>query len=363
MALLNLITPYSLKRIKHKMVNAPPWDRLVNSVEPGVFDPLKYTLILPKFDDILKHKPVTETFKQLCEKRSEELKNLNAPIFLFYSGGIDSSVIMQTLFETWSPSELERVSIVTLSTSVVENKDAWPKIHNTFKNRIYNAMDIDLEDHILKTPNAIVVNGELGDQLFGADTIFEVERHFDFDTLFKPWEEVIPFLYYQILNKDRNIKWQKMNAIDIRDLISNIARTTKKCPFKIKTTFDFLWWFNYTNKAQSVYLRFMTTYPKLNSMYKENRVNPFFYTMDFFRWSIDNHENGIKIKNTMETYKFAAKKYLYEITNDYHYYINKRKIGSLGNILNHQDVDRNTFVGVDENFEYLNLEEVLNYVH
>lgn len=364
MGLVNLVSPYYLTALKHRMPKISPWDRMVNTVEPGVFDPLNYTLIMPTFDSILEYGEVKESFSELCFKRSEQLKNLNVPVFVFYSGGIDSSVIVETMLNTWSKEDLKRVSIVMLSTSIIENPIAWKKIYKIFKDRIYSAFDsTEITQLILDTPNSIVVNGELADQLFGSDVIFQLEHHMDWDSIFEPWQAVIPTFYYDMFHKRESHRpHYQMSKADVKEFFLDIVRTTKKCPFELKTAFDFLWWFNYTNKGQTVYTRFLTKFPDMNVLYREERIVPFFYTMDFLRWAIDNHEGDKKILKTKESYKIEAKKHLYELTKDKDYLEKKQKIGSLGNLLLYYNLTGNIKMGIDTEWNYLTLEEVLPYV-
>lgn len=360
--LLNLITSEGVARLPHRMVKYSPWDRLVNTVELDKFDPLHYTLVVPSFDDILQHPECKDTFDQLCEARSEELRKTKAPLFVFYSGGIDSSVVLETIMKTWPKKDLERVSVVLMSASINENPNAWPRIHKTFSGRIYNTYDVDkVTQLILDTPDSLVINGEIADQLFGADVIYGVRDEFGFETIFKPYEEIIPKLYFKMFITNSNPK-HAMNPKDILPLFEDIKRTTEKCPFKITTVFDYLWWFNYTNKTQHVYTRLLAYYPELNILYKENRVKPFFYTLDFFRWSLDNHQGNQKIIKSITSYKAAAKKYLYDLTKDEDYARSKIKIGSLGNMLIRYDLHKNTRIGIDENFDYLDYKEVKKYV-
>lgn len=234
----------------------------------------------------------SETFAQTCEKTGWELVNKadqnDCSINLMWSGGIDSTVALISIIKT---GKTERLRVLLSPASVEE----YPLFFNTFikDNLQYSLTDNPKAEMRIQDIN---VTGEIGDQLFGSAAILKA---YDSGKLFSPYAEY-------------------MHKGFLRKLESQIA----KCPVELTTTFDFLWWFNFSMKYQNVQLRL---YPSVQIPY--GKITHFFDTTDFQLWSLNNPDK--KIKSTPESYKFTAKDYIYEFTKDADYRDNKLKIGSL----------------------------------
>ena len=67
------------------------------------------------------------------------------------------------------------------------------------------------------------------------------------DSIYLDWQKTIPMIYSKLLfnnNMEETVKF-----------IDRYKRTLPYCPFPIKSTYDWVWWFNYTNKIQHVVYR------------------------------------------------------------------------------------------------------------
>jgi hypothetical protein len=75
-------------------------------------------------------------------------------------------------------------------------------------------------------------------------------------------------------------------------------------------------------------------------------------------WSMANNNNGLKIKSTLATYKFAARQYIYDFDKNENYFYFKTKLESLGNLLIRNDratIYQNN-LGIDKNYNRINTE-------
>jgi len=294
-----------------------PFTFWTNSVLVNKLDPFKLTLIVPSFDEINAIPSSTISFEELCFRRAEELYRMNKRIYLKYSGGTDSTVALLSIIRSWPSQDVkDRVFLLATEDSVDEFPEFWPELEVQFNNKLHDSREEPSYFH----ENGIIVNGEVGDQLFGSSMIQLVPFH----TSRKPWRDVI----HKVLWED-HLRWPEL-------LLNRYEKTLEYCPFPIKTLFDFLWWLSYTNKVQNTYLRDMTlstlkTYTKC--------VYPFFLTEYFLRWSLDNHD--LKIENSIKSYKPEAKRFIEKYTG-FNEHWPREKVGSRNFIWMKRHLDKAT---------------------
>jgi hypothetical protein len=265
-------------------------------------------------------------FDELCQQRARSLldhaRATDRKLVICYSGGIDSTLILVSLFKIATDSELRQSVIVLLSDqSIGEN----PKFYRQYISKKC-VMDSSYKlDHYLGNDSYVVVNGEGGDQLFGSAVSHDVVNSFGIDFLFsQPTPERIA---------------QTM-ALKIPDetvqekLISAFNRVMLKCPFNIETIYHYYWWINFTLKWQSVYVRTMaytaTAYQK--TLKPQDNYFSFFTTDQMQLWTMNNPH--MLIKDQWRTYKFHCKDIIYDFNGDAEYRDYKMKMGSLASIIN-----------------------------
>lgn len=234
----------------------------------------------------------TKTFAQTADEYgillANKAENDNCKINIMWSGGIDSTTALIALIKT---GKVDRIQVLLSPASIEE----YPLFFNNFiKNKLSYSLVPDPK--ALLNVKDINITGEIGDQIFGSAAILKA---YDAGKLFRPYEEYIH-----------------------KGFLRRLEAQITKCPISLKTTFDFLWWFNFSMKYQNVQLRI---YPSVQLPY--GKITHFFDTTEFQLWSLNNPDK--KIKDTPESYKFIAKEYIYEFTGDAEYRDNKLKIGSL----------------------------------
>jgi hypothetical protein len=236
----------------------------------------------------------TETFEQVCDATATKLVDLaeerNCNINLMWSGGIDSTTALVALLRT---GKISRLRVILSKASIGE----YPKF---YKDIIQ--VELPKQYSVLENPKLaldsrdINLTGEIGDQIFGSAAIFKA---FKKKKLFDPYTTYIS-----------------------PEFLDKISEQVKKCPIELNTTFDFLWWFNFSMKYQNVQFRL---YPSVQLPF--GTITHFFDTNEFQLWSLNNPDK--KIIDTLESYKYIAKDYIYTYHKDDNYRDTKLKVGSL----------------------------------
>ena len=243
-------------------------------------------------------------FKDITNQRAVDIWNMDKPVRVWYSGGIDSSTALSALI-TWKQPHHE-LSVWMSEASKDENPTMFDKIKN---------MDLTIEwsnkETIFFTKehwdgSSINVTGECGDPMYGT---FVIENHIE--EINDHWTKTMDFDDVNYVYRDSNHHSKFMQFCE--DYI-------KKCPFEIKNTFDFTWWLAFTLKWQWIDRRLFGNLPD-PSGYKN--MLSFFNTPEYQIWSMTNHD--LKHQGTYKTYKWPSKQYIYDFNPDSNYLMNKTK--------------------------------------
>lgn len=251
---------------------------------------------------------MTSTFADLCDQRAEELGALaeqrNCKINLMWSGGIDSTTAAVSFLKNHRARS--RLVILLQDKSIGE----YPEFYNLLQRENIPCKLVQDAKKLLTLAD-INITGEIGDQLFGSAAFFDAWK---VGKLFsKPQDYFSPEL------------WEKLQPQMVY------------APYELAQTKDVMWWINFSMKYQNVQLRI---YPSV--MLPWGGITHYFDTDYFQLWSMNNPEN--KIRDTLESYKWPAKDYIFDYTQDANYRDNKLKVGSLkiGPVK----------CSIDENFKY-----------
>jgi hypothetical protein len=274
-------------------------------------------------------RPIRKTYEEICNERAVALldhaESLDLPLYVFYSGGIDSTLVLISLIKNAKPGQLKRVIILLTPESVGENVSFY-HAHIVGKFRLRVAITYPF----LLKKKGIFVCGELNDQLFGSDITRDlsvkvgehaIRSKYNRDDFFKLWSTR--------LQDKAMLNWY----LDLLERLRDVA------PMPLETNTDVLWWLNFSVKWQSVVLRilsYMVDYnlPDFDREFVERHFFPFFGTEDFQLWSMNNNDK--KIRDTWKSYKWTAKDVIYDFTKDADYRANKTKVGSLYYVILHQ---------------------------
>jgi hypothetical protein len=262
------------------------------------------------------------TYEQCCDQRAVELyeksKRMDLPLYVFYSGGIDSTLVITSFLRNIPHHDLDRLVVVMSLDSIREN----PKFYYNHIRK--NLKTISSEKmSMLFDKRALLVGGEHNDQLFGTDVISEFSNKFDFSRIHEPYtrETVTEFYSHLDMTPEGSNIWY--------DLIDQHAQ---KAPIEIKSIFEYFWWLNFNFKWQSVFFRMLLRIDvqarqKVDAEFVEQYFHHFYSESYFQKWSMLN--KGLKIKENWATYKWTAKELIYDYTKDDEYAVDKQKAPSL----------------------------------
>ena len=276
-------------------------------------DVLPFVLKAESIDELLRQVPSSSvSWQDCCEQRVSDLEKVKGKVYLMWSGGIDSSVAITSILKFGSAELKSRVTIVLSTNSFHEFPEMFQLLckHFPFLN-VYYYPDTYIND------DDLLVTGELGDQLFGSDFIYNIAQHFGESAIFGNYEEFVPKLFTNLVGLEA-----------AQTYFNNIEPIVAESPFPIKTCHDFFWWWNFTQKWQHVKFRVLCQNVIDSKKYSKN-VTSFFDTIPFQVWSLTHHSE--KIKKDLLSYKWIAKDFIIENTG-FNSYRNKPKLGSLKNI-------------------------------
>lgn len=251
--------------------------------------------------DFFKQKKPLLNWEDCCHQRAKELLNLKKNHYIFsWSGGIDSTTMMVAILNTWPDSMKEKLIIYLSHSSIYENPDFFYKYLSKLK--LKTSM-VDISQKLINK-NSLLVTGEMGDQLFGSDIVAPAVAAFGDNILKSPYADGVP----RIIDS-----WTRREGTG-KDIFEHFHPIVSESPIPIKTSFDFFWWFNFSQKWQHVKYRFVEQSSwNLNAIY-EREILHFFDTPEFQNWSIHNHDK--KIGATWLSYKIAAKEYIAKHTKN-----------------------------------------------
>jgi hypothetical protein len=328
--------------------NKLPFTQSINRINKEIGDqlnPFKSIIMTETIDELKNFPKDNNSFEELVHNRAIEIqeKTKGSNVYLMYSGGIDSTTAIVSIMNTWNEENLERLYILMSYRSIEEFPDMWKTINKKFKGRIINSLtNTNFID------KGYIITGEHGDQVFGSDVIIPIVDYYGNAGINLPWKNNINSFYKVFFNKSFS------KNVDM--FVDKYAMTLQHCPFEIKTCFDFVWWFNFTNKWQLVKYRLLNQRRFINPEKSIKKVIHFFDTPYIQKWSLENHDK--KIKDTLITYKYTAKEFIVKYTG-FEEYLNKPKIGSLQHVGSNFD----RVFAFDQNYEEMTFNETLGCVN
>jgi len=292
-----------------------------------------------------------KSFEEISYARFDQIlkstMDSNKQLVLFYSGGIDSTMIAALAlahpdFEKYS----NRMLLVLSEDSIKENPLFWHDyLIPAFRDRIANASAFH---NLISDENNVCVTGEFADNIFGSLTVKSYmdstgDRdaiHKNFDASGRGW----------LLNKIQD--QSKREACS--DLMSKLfSLNPKGCA----TNHDCFWWLNFVLKWQAVKLRLVSHAPTqqlVDAMAK--RVVHFFETQEFQDWAVLTDE--VKVENNWASYKLPAKQLILKINHDQNYFNYKTKYPSIPSLTRYSNMF--DFIYYDEvNDKYVASKELL----
>jgi len=302
-------------------------------------DAFECTLMCEPLADIVALPNHNKSFSELADERAMQLKKLPGTVFVMWSGGIDSTTVLASIFRTWPKEDLGKLVVLCNNDSIKENPKFFKLI--AAKGITIKSSSANFEQYL---KYGYVVTGELGDQTFGSDVVGASVKEYGDSAINAPWQDIAPRIF------------AKFSPTHGTAAFENYRHIVDEAPFELVTTQDFFWWLNISQKWQHVKYRSLCVANWKNPKETFKNLIHFFDTVDFQIWSIHNHHTK-KIKDTWTSYKFVAKEYIVDYTKDTDY-LSKLKVPSLQNLYIGQDLTW----AIDEHWNFLTKEEVLTRI-
>lgn len=252
----------------------------------------------------------SNSFVDACLQIVENIKKENNKVYIMWSGGIDSTMIL-VLF-LMSNLDKDQLIVVCNSDSISEYYWFWKtfvkdkcKLMSTEKLMQYSKY------HVL---DGIVITGEPNDAFFGGSISNRLLDYFDIGFLHQPCtrENILKTTrFMRISNKSSNCFYDLMMA------------TKQNSPRPIESVFDFYWWYGYN-------FMWMHNIEKLRARMHPDTDHRLFFAEDILqKWSLKNL-TPIKYKlSYKDDYQLGI---IYDYTGDKEYFKNKIKFESMSKI-------------------------------
>lgn len=241
------------------------------------------------------------TWDEITYSRVMEIESMmrnNRQLIIRYSGGLDSTYIVCALLKYASKDLLNNTVIMLSTDSVLENPYFYKDvIVKNFKHFLNNK-----EESNYHLTDAVYVTGKLGDKILASDTglkwVWENKEKAKYHYS-KCKDSIVQAFYKHLHSKGAAVRYYEL--IDSSIVKSNLP---------IITAYDFFWWFSF-NYAWVDY-SFNTDYFYSTGNKRINNF-PWFDTLDFQRWAMENI--GSNLKFDLDTYdeKRVLKDFIYDI--------------------------------------------------
>lgn len=275
--------------------------------------------------DLQKYKKIN--FTEITDSRAKELldySNNYDCVYLFWSGGIDSTVILTSIIKNWSSADLEKLIIVLNEDSILENTAVY---NNYINGKIKTeAVERFFSGELNLSHDCIYVDGNAGDSV----TYLQIDR---FDKMFpnhylKPWKQNI-----DILIKYFSTSTSEQHGIET---YKRVVRSINTNNLEVETIFDFLWWMTFNWLHEKLLYNILWQYTpcffsnnNLNTkQFLEENMFQWFNSNEYQDWMISTIGTTERIGNTILTNKYAYKKYIFDFNNDHEYFLYKKKEAS-----------------------------------
>ena len=192
-----------------------------------------------KDDRLVVHRPIgqigkAKSIEELCSERAEEIKNADKQIYVFWSGGIDSTVALAELMKICPKDQL---TLVMNDTSIKEYPWFYQMYLTAFKKVNF---EYESNEDIAKClEDGVVVTGELFDNIFGCTHYSQ------------------PFCTEELLSSSLDKIFAPLSYAS-RQLYARLLNT---CPLQLTEVKDLFWWIEYALNYQTDQMRWCADTP------------------------------------------------------------------------------------------------------
>lgn len=239
-------------------------------------------------------------------------------ISVYYSGGIDSTVVVVSLlrhkdFNSLNESDLLEIRLTTSSIN------EYPSFfYNHILPKFKHIAVADPQD-TMNDSDAIMVTGDMGDYIIGSSDVLAFIPNDDLD-----------------LSLSSSFLLDQIKLTDVAGHYYNvIVDSMDQCPFKIESCLQLAWWQSQCFAYQDELVRpYIWSDAEPIDVWKQDKVFKFFYDSELTRFSYEYMSTNPVFKTFKET-RTLPKEYIFNYTNDRSYLESKSKTPSQRHILRH----------------------------
>jgi len=234
--------------------------------------------------------------------RANELIKRNQPIYVLWSGGIDSTFVLVSLLTAGIRKD---------QLFVVCNQDSLKENYNFFRviQPLANIVSTEktIQDLKYKQIDGLILSAEHGDLLYGYDFSSEMLQAFGPQYLNAPVsrESITKFFTYK-----------KMSLKSANCWFDIFIESVKMSVRPITTNYDFSWWVGYNWRWQYALEKFRLRFSKLDNS------TTFFAGIEMQNWAIHHHQPNLV---TLKDFKPEYKNIIFKYNKDQDYLNNKIK--------------------------------------
>lgn len=273
----------------------------------------------------------TLSLEEVCQLTVDQLIDKNKKIYVLWSGGLDSTLILISMLK----SSINKSSVI-----VACNPDCIKENFYFYKNYVLPNFEVLSSEKLIQLSrttglvDSIVINGDPADVLYGIDINFDIAQEYGADYLCRPCSRESIVNYFV----KRGMTDQSANCwFDFFNSSNHFS------PKPMKTIDDFFWWcaFNY---------RWQSANEKLKLRLGTGIVHDTFFGNKMFQnWAAGRNNTAI---TSYKEFKKETKDLIFDYTKDTDYYQRKIKIHS-----NSFAFGSNSFSAILKNEMYLKIKD------
>lgn len=282
---------------------------------------------IPITDNIDLSMKFNQRLSDVSDMRAMDFLNLivqtNKRLSIFWSGGIDSTLIIAAIIKNFPRYLLDQIDIYMNHYSFFENPDFFYRVIMQNNLRCINVDSVNEEKLESIFSNSIVTDGEPADKLWvvqvGLSYFYKYGESNFSSSFFKGKQQFVEFLQSHCSERQANFYYDYVvnNIKDVNAPVESMA--------------DLFWWINYNyhwiGHLMGWYMRHRHKNNKTWELYQKN-YHAWYNTAEYQYWSFNDTKKDRVIFENIGQYKIEAKQYIYDIFKNDYFLNYKTKIAS-----------------------------------
>jgi hypothetical protein len=250
------------------------------------------------------------------------MEQQNQELAVFWSGGIDSTVVLSAIVKNFNSADLKNVTVFANNQSYFENPTFYHTVIEKYQLKTVKFKNLTDETIQSVFDQYLVTDGEPADKLWIVNSIFMFESIYGIGSSNKSLTEFA----------DKFIKFltNHMSTDQAQEYYDSLMLNINETGIDIVTISDLFWWINFNFHWVDHLLIWYQQFPiKSVDSYKQYKKNylPWYNSDEYQLWSLSDRPKTIKT-DRQDLYKMPAKQYIYELDQNPFYLNYKSKLGS-----------------------------------